>query len=47
MEHRENKEQAIIEDKKIIDTENISTVQVRLDKSISAFLERQGYETIV
>ena len=44
MEHRENKEQAIIEDKKVIDTENISTVQVRLDKSISAFLERQGYE---
>jgi len=32
-------------DKNAMDMENgLSTVQVRLDKSISAFLERQGYE---
>ena len=32
-------------DKNAMDMENaLSTVQVRLDKSISSFLERQGYE---
>ena len=41
----ENQGLEVGNDKNAIDMENIlSTVQVRLDKSISSFLERQEYE---
>ena len=41
----ENQGLEVGNDKNAMNMESVlSTVQVRLDKSISAFLERQGYE---